>query len=91
MNKSMNMIFEPMDLQAASPATVSRCGMIYVEPGSIGWKPHYVSWKNNLPKTFRPEDYENIDLLFEWLIDPSLDYIRKSCSEISPTQDINLV
>ena len=64
MNKSMNMIFEPMDLAAASPATVSRCGMIYVEPGSIGWRALYKSWSNNLPTTFRPEDLENIDLLF---------------------------
>ena len=65
--------------------------MIYVEPSSIGWKPHYISWKNNLPTTFRPEDIENIDLLFDWLIDPALEYIRRACHEISPTQDINLV
>lgn len=77
MNNKMNIIFEPMDLAAASPATVSRCGMIYMEPGSMGWKPMFVSWRNqHLPKCFKTEDIDEIDMLFNWIIDPSIDHLR---------------
>ncbi|KAG2383359.1 hypothetical protein C9374_004696 [Naegleria lovaniensis] len=45
MGENMNMMFEVQDLAAASPATVSRCGMVYMEAEKIGsWEPFLQSW-----------------------------------------------
>jgi dynein heavy chain len=34
----MTMMFEVEDLKQASPATVSRCGMVYVSAENLGWQ-----------------------------------------------------
>ena len=33
------MLFEVENLQHASPATVSRCGMVFLESKNLGWQP----------------------------------------------------
>ena len=40
----MTMMFEVEDLAVASPATVSRAGMIFVNLSDLGWKPYIQSW-----------------------------------------------
>ncbi|PNG99861.1 Dynein heavy chain 1, axonemal, partial [Tetrabaena socialis] len=65
-----NMIFEVQDLAVASPATVSRCGMVYVEPQQLGWRPLRDSWIATLSTVLDDESRPHLLTLFEWLVDP---------------------
>ena len=47
------MLFEVSDLQSASPATISRCGMVYMEPSALGLTPLYYKWRSELPVKIR--------------------------------------
>ncbi|GBP05920.1 Dynein heavy chain 7, axonemal [Eumeta japonica] len=67
-----NLIFEPMDLEAASPATVSRCGMIYMEPKGLGWKCLLESWINTFPQTLHNVNRTHIRNLYYRFLSPLL-------------------
>jgi dynein heavy chain len=40
MPPQVSLLFEVEDLSVASPATVSRAGMVYVDDSDMGWKPY---------------------------------------------------
>ncbi|XP_014284130.1 dynein axonemal heavy chain 7 isoform X1 [Halyomorpha halys] len=87
-----NLIFEPMDLDVASPATVSRCGMIYMEPSALGWECLVTSWMNKLPPGFEIHVKTVIKDLFMRFIPTLLFYLRRgNAKEIFPASDSNLV
>ncbi|EGV93207.1 Dynein heavy chain 6, axonemal [Cricetulus griseus] len=44
----IHMLFEVQDLKVASPATVSRCGMVFVDPDELKWMPYVKTWMDRM-------------------------------------------
>lgn len=62
---------------------VSRCGMIYMEPEMLGWRPLLLSWLNTLPKTLKEDNRELIRDLFERMETCLLQFVRKGGFRVS--------
>ena len=54
MTDNVKLFFETLDLNNASPATVSRTGIIYVSEADLGWMPIVLSWLADLPESQAP-------------------------------------
>jgi dynein heavy chain len=79
MNDTMTMMFETEDLEEASPATVSRVGMVFVEQIRLGWKPLMGSWFNTLPSEFE-EHKKYIQSFLQFIVPPATFFALKLCT-----------
>eukprot|EP00741_Cyanophora_paradoxa_P012299 tig00000169_g11885.t1 len=87
-------MFEVEDLAVASPATVSRCGMIYVEPMYLlpserepqraAECPMLKSWLQTAHANIAPYA-EKISVLFNTYVSPALFFVRRNLKEPVPT------
>ncbi|XP_009868408.1 PREDICTED: dynein heavy chain 10, axonemal, partial [Apaloderma vittatum] len=91
------LLFEVGDLQYASPATVSRCGMVFVDPKNLKYEPYWQKWIQG-----RENEQERIELdrLFQkyvpYLIDVIVEGIvdgrhGEKLKTIVPQTDLNMV
>ena len=88
LKQEMRMLFEVQDLAVASPATVSRCGMVYIS-SELGYLPYVRSW---LPKfeQMPPELEAFLYKLFEDKLVVGINFVREHCKEPIATVDIQM-
>uniref|UniRef100_A0A2K5CLM4 Dynein axonemal heavy chain 2 n=1 Tax=Aotus nancymaae TaxID=37293 RepID=A0A2K5CLM4_AOTNA len=80
MPEQVSLLFEVENLAVASPATVSRCGMVYTDYVDLGWKPYVQSWLEKRPKA----EVEPLQRMFEKFINKMLAFKRDNCKELVP-------
>ncbi|XP_036076372.1 dynein heavy chain 10, axonemal isoform X2 [Rousettus aegyptiacus] len=91
------LLFEVGDLQYASPATVSRCGMVYVDPKNLKYQPFWKKWVNQIPNKVEQGHLQSlfekyvpylIDVIVEGIVDGRQGEKLKT---IVPQTDLNMV
>ncbi|NXM38868.1 DYH10 protein, partial [Gymnorhina tibicen] len=91
------LLFEVGDLQYASPATVSRCGMVFVDPKNLRYEPYWEKWVKG-----RENEQEQVELnrLFEKYVPDLIDMIvegvvdgrqERRLKTIIPQTDLNMI
>ena len=89
----LNIVFEAENLLQASPATVSRCGMVFHEPQLMGTDPMLASWCDGLQK------HECLPALclpafrkcFDRYLPTTLAFLRHRCSCPVPANTCQIV
>lgn len=91
-----SLLFEVGDLQYASPATVSRVGMVYLDPTNLGWRPFAFSWR----QTRRKDEVEILNGLFDQYVQPLVAFMTEGARGadieipprlVIPTSDLGMV
>ncbi|KAF5280421.1 hypothetical protein FQR65_LT03230 [Abscondita terminalis] len=83
LTKGMRLLFEIATLRTATPATVSRAGILYINPTDLGWGPYVTSWVEKRQEYEKP----NLMMLFDKYVPSCFDVLKK-LKKITPIVDI---
>jgi len=86
----MRALFEIRDLRFASPATVSRAGILYIsEDTGHQWRSYVKSW---IQQEIKIEDQKRtLQQLFDKYVADTLGYLKKNCKLLVPVSQISQV
>ncbi|KAH3860157.1 hypothetical protein DPMN_023048 [Dreissena polymorpha] len=84
----IHMLFEVQDLAVASPATVSRCGMVYIDADELKWMPYVKTWMHQFQSRLKDEVRQYLLDLFERYVENGLQFVKKKCIQVINQVDV---
>ncbi|ETO18468.1 hypothetical protein RFI_18794 [Reticulomyxa filosa] len=81
LSEEMSIVFEVDDLSVASPATISRVGMVYMEPKQLGWRVIVHSYINTLPLDIQNQWKDRFWELFD-LFESTVQFVIGHCKSV---------
>ncbi|XP_042303471.1 dynein axonemal heavy chain 9 [Sceloporus undulatus] len=88
LNPTMRLLFEISHLRTATPATVSRAGILYINPADLGWNPPVSSW---IDRREIQSERANLTILFDKYLPVCLDTLRTRFKKIIPVPEQSMV
>ncbi|KAM9001324.1 dynein axonemal heavy chain 17 [Sarcophilus harrisii] len=88
LNRTMRLVFEISHLRTATPATVSRAGILYINPADLGWNPVVNSW---IEKRKVQSEKANLMILFDKYLPTCLDKLKFGFKKITPVPEITVI
>ncbi|XP_053308775.1 dynein axonemal heavy chain 9 [Spea bombifrons] len=88
LNPTMRLVFEISHLRTATPATVSRAGILYINPADLGWNPPVTSW---IDRREIQSERANLTILFDKYLPLCLDTLRSRFKKIIPIPEQSMV
>eukprot|EP00074_Homo_sapiens_P031231 NP_001364.1 dynein heavy chain 14, axonemal isoform 1 [Homo sapiens] len=92
LTNKIRVIFEVDNLSQASPATVSRCAMVYMDPVDLGWEPYVKSWLLKTSKIISQSGVDCLEFMIKNSVTDGLQFIRnRQKFQPYPMEDITVV
>ncbi|XP_023561192.1 dynein heavy chain 9, axonemal [Octodon degus] len=88
LNPSMRLLFEISHLRTATPATVSRAGILYINPADLGWNPPVSSW---IDQREMQTERAHLTILFDKYLPTCLETLRTRFKKIIPVPEQSMV
>ncbi|XP_009879601.1 PREDICTED: dynein heavy chain 17, axonemal [Charadrius vociferus] len=88
LNPTMRLLFEISHLRTATPATVSRAGILYINPADLGWNPVVTSW---IETRIVQSEKANLMILFDKYLPVCLEKFKSGFKKITPIPEITVI